>query len=81
MFNKNVVKCFEQPNPITAITEVHSDLIKSLELLAEIVSRNIKGFQRMSIEALLTINVHNRDILHTMIIDKVSSKEDFDWKK
>lgn len=81
MLNKDVVKCFEQPNPITAITEVQSNLIKSLEQLAGVVSQNIKGYQRMSIEALLTINVHNRDILHTMIVDKVTSKEDFDWKK
>ena len=81
MFNKDVVKCFDQSNPITAITQVQSDLIKSLEELAGIVSKNIKSYQRMSIEALLTINVHNRNILHTMIIDKVTSKEDFDWKK
>lgn len=81
MFNKDVVKCFERDNPTIGITDVYSNMIKALEQLAGVVSRNIKGYQRMSIEALLTINVHNRDILHTMIIDKVTSKEDFDWKK
>jgi dynein heavy chain len=37
--------------------------------------------QRQSVEALLTIQVHERDILQTLIEDDIQDTEDFQWKR
>lgn len=81
MFNKNVLNCFEHSNPCDELVKVRENMITSLNHLAGLVSEPLLTHQRMSIEALLTINVHSRDILTTMIEDKVTKSDDFDWTK
>ncbi|XP_069117336.1 dynein axonemal heavy chain 6-like isoform X3 [Argopecten irradians] len=80
-FNKDVVRCFDQTSPIDALIQVKDNMVDSLNCLAGLVSSDIKFHQRSSIEALLTINVHNRDIVIMMIDDKITRKDDFDWNR
>lgn len=81
MFNKSVVSCFQGGNPVAALRQVRDDMVGSLGVLARMVTSNLLYHQNMSIEALLTINVHNRDILNTMIANKVTKTDDFEWTK
>ncbi|ESO83512.1 hypothetical protein LOTGIDRAFT_133247 [Lottia gigantea] len=81
MFNKEVSKCFEQANPRQELIKVKDNMVESLNKFAGLVSSNILSYQRMSIEALLTITVHNRDIVNEMISFNVKKKEDFEWKR
>ena len=52
-----------------------------LNELAGLVSTNLAPHRRLAINALLTINVHNRDILTSMIDNKISRKDDFEWTR
>lgn len=81
MYNKDVVRCFDQANPKAAVIEVLNKMIVSLSQLAGLVSSNLQPYQTMCIEALLTIDVHNRDILSNMVQEAVVDKDDFEWTK
>jgi dynein heavy chain len=37
--------------------------------------------KRLSVSALLTVDVHNRDIITSLIENKVTSNEDFEWTR
>lgn len=54
-------------------------MISSLNDLAELVSTDLPSYKRLSIEALLTIQVHNRDIISSLIQSQIASKADFEW--
>lgn len=81
MFNKDVQKAFDASNPNLALNGVLDRMKDSLSRLAGLVSGNLLMYQTMCIEALLTINVHNRDIISNMIGSRVSTREDFEWTK
>ncbi|KAK3092231.1 hypothetical protein FSP39_000084 [Pinctada imbricata] len=81
LFNKDVVRCFDLQNPQENLIEVKNKMVDTLNTLALLVSGHILPHQRESIMALLTINVHNRDILIGMIEERVEKKDDFSWTK
>ncbi|KAL4237693.1 Dynein heavy chain 14 [Mactra antiquata] len=81
MFNKDVVKSFDQADPNAALKEVLEKMMKSLSDLAGLVSSPIQPYQTMCIEALLTIDVHNRDIIFNMIKEGVATRENFEWTR
>ncbi|XP_062590137.1 dynein axonemal heavy chain 17-like [Saccostrea cucullata] len=81
MFNKNVTQCFDLPNVVNSLIEVKDKLVDTLNILARMVSGNILSHQRESIMALLTINVHNRNILLGMIEQEIKKVDVFVWTK
>ena len=81
MFNKDVVRAFDQSDPKAALVEVKDKMIDHLSSLAGLVSGNMPAYQTMSIEALLTIDVHSRDIISNMISQDVTKRDDFEWTK
>ncbi|CAH1791320.1 unnamed protein product [Owenia fusiformis] len=81
MFNKDVMACFAHPEPRIQLAHMRDMMVNTLNTLAGLVSTNLISYHRLSIEALLTIDVHNRDILNDMIESKVSKKDDFEWTK
>lgn len=81
MFNKDVVRCFDRGDPIASLNEVLEKMMEFLSQLAGLVSSALQAYQTMCIEALLTIDVHNRDILSKMINDGVVTKDDFEWTR
>ena len=81
MFNKDVVKCFDQSDPRAALNEVQDKMMGYLSSLAGLVSGHMPAYQTMSIEALLTIDVHSRDIVSNMIGNDITKRDDFEWTK
>ena len=81
MFNKDITKCFESSEPRAALRQAQERIVELLNQLASFTSARLHSHQRMSIEALLTITVHNRDILLNMIQSKTQSGDDFEWKR
>ena len=81
MFNKDVVRCFDQSDPKTALIQVQEKMMGHLSSLAGLVSGNMPPHQTMSIEALLTIDVHSRDIVSNMISHDVTKRDEFEWTK
>lgn len=79
MFNKSVNKCFADYKCAEALTAYQGEMIESLDQLAELVSTNLISYKRLSVEALLTIQVHNRDIISSLIKSGITSKSDFEW--
>ncbi|KAH3851244.1 hypothetical protein DPMN_093724, partial [Dreissena polymorpha] len=81
MFNKDVLRCFDTPDPRKALISVLEKMIGSLGQLAGLVSTYLQPHQTMCIEALLTIDVHSRDIISGMISEQVTLRDDFEWTK
>ncbi len=61
--------------------EFKLNLIQAINTVASLVSKEIATFKLMSIEALLTLDVHSRDILSGLIMNKVTSADDFEWTR
>lgn len=81
MFNKDVQRAFDAGDPNQALNGVLDRMKDALSRLAGLVSSSLLPYQTMCIEALLTIDVHNRDIISNMISSGVSTREDFEWTK
>ncbi|XP_071080158.1 dynein axonemal heavy chain 6-like [Haliotis cracherodii] len=81
MFNKEVSRCFDQGDVKAALVQTRDRMVDFLNKLAGLVLTNLLSFQRNSVEALLTITVHNRDIINNIINSKVVKKDDFEWKR
>nr|KAI8735296.1 dynein heavy chain 6; axonemal-like [Biomphalaria glabrata] len=81
MFNKDVTKSFDSHHTKSALKQTLDSIVELLNQLASFTYARLQGYQRLSIEALLTITVHNRDIVIEMLKNKVKRKEDFEWKR
>ena len=80
--------CLESENAISAFNNNPFSLqewldvnIQQLEQLTILVRGDLKDLQRKVIVALVTTDVHARDIIEEMTNDKVSSVFDFKWVK
>ncbi|XP_070181014.1 dynein axonemal heavy chain 6-like [Littorina saxatilis] len=80
-FNKNVLAALEQTDVRKALMATRDDMMSKLSELAGLVLNRLVSFQRQSIEALLTITVHDRDIVLGLIGKRVKKPTDFEWKK
>ena len=56
-------------------------MVETLTSLAGLVSVSLSLHRRMSINALLTINVHSRDILFSMIESSILRPDNFEWTR
>ncbi|XP_038073413.1 dynein heavy chain 6, axonemal-like isoform X3 [Patiria miniata] len=81
MFNRDVVASLESPDPGSALIDTRDKLVLRLNTLAGMVTKALSSHQRHSVEALITIVVHARDILNHMIEAKVRRSDDFDWTR
>ncbi|CAH2255707.1 dynein heavy chain 14, axonemal [Pelobates cultripes] len=79
MFNKDCVRSFNSPDPEEGLNVVYSNLVNRLGDLAEIALDISIPHQKTTLEALLTLYVHCRDILEVLIRKKVFNSEDFEW--
>lgn len=64
-----------------ALKGTQENMVDFLNQLASLTSAKLLGYQRMSIEALLTITVHSRDIIMELIKLNITRKEDFQWNR
>jgi hypothetical protein len=70
-FNKKIVTCFSKDSPVTELELYKVNLIGAINSLTSLVSEELPSYKLMSIEALLTLDVHSRDILASLITQKV----------
>lgn len=80
-FNKSVLTALEQEKVRAALVGARDEVVSKLNELAGLVLMPLVSFQRLSIEALLTITVHNRDIVNALVGKQVRKPTDFEWKK
>ena len=80
-FNKEVVACFIASDPVAQLAGIRDKMIRTLSMLANLVCSNLSPHKRQSINALLTIDVHNRDIINSMVENKISRRDDFEWTR
>ena len=72
-------KCFANYKCLEAMQKYREEMISTLDLLAELVSADLSSFKKLSVEALLTVEVHNRDIISSLIQSEITDKNDFEW--
>ena len=73
--------CFSHDNPHSQVKLMRDNMLETLNMLAKLVSSNLVPHRRMAINALLTIDVHNRDILNSMVDNKINRRDDFEWTR
>ncbi|XP_075057079.1 dynein axonemal heavy chain 14 [Mixophyes fleayi] len=81
MFNKECVRSFSSADPEKALRSVLSNLENQLGELAEMALEIPYLHQKTTLEALLTLYVHCRDVLAELIKNKVLTPEDFEWTR
>ncbi|XP_028393421.1 dynein heavy chain 6, axonemal-like isoform X2 [Dendronephthya gigantea] len=79
LFCRDVVSCME--NKERSFETLHEQQLSTLNSLVDLVMSPLLFHHRRSIEALLTIKVHERDVLRTLIDDDIHDAEDFQWKR
>ena len=67
-------------NPIDGVKKWYDQTVEYLNAMVVLVRGELTKLQRGSLVALITIDVHNRDILEYLITDKTDSKHDFNWQ-
>ena len=63
-----------------SMSGLHSDLVRQLGELTEVVRGRLSPLLRKSVVALVTIDVHNRDIVEGLVQARCTSKADFAWQ-
>lgn len=81
MLNKDVVIAFSHMKATYELRKILEKMLETLNMLANLVTSNLIPHKRMAINALLTIDVHNRDILHSMVENRILRKDDFEWTR
>jgi len=71
MFNKRIVGCLNSGKGTEALKEFCNDLVESINVAASLISKELPSHKVLTIEALLTIEVHSRDVLNGLIENKV----------
>ena len=71
-FNKRVVASLNSTDSNSALNEYYQNLIGTINMAASTMSKELLSYKTLTIEALLTIEVHSRDILSDLIQNKVS---------
>merc|ERR1719289_431739 len=52
-----------------------------LQGLTELIRDKLTGLQRKGVVALVTQDVHNRDIIDNLYMDKITSIQNFQWQQ
>jgi dynein heavy chain len=63
-----------------SLSGLYIDLVRALEKMTEVVRGPLTPLLRKTVVALVTLDVHNRDIVDSLIEAKCCSKSDFAWQ-
>ena len=63
------------------ISEWYDTIVSQLEDLTQLVRTDLSNIHRRSVVALVTQDVHNRDIVESLKVNKVVSPNDFRWQQ
>lgn len=68
-------------NSAGALKSLFERIRSRLDVLVDVVSRSLKQYHRLSVNALLTIYVHCRDVIQMLITRNVTDIGDFQWSR
>ena len=71
----------ESDNVLESYRALQQEQFSTLSELVQFVMSLSLLYQRQSVEALLTIKVHERDTLQTLMENNIYDQEDFQWKR
>ncbi|OHT12593.1 Dynein heavy chain family protein [Tritrichomonas foetus] len=80
-FSHAVNDALSTPNPIESLTKLRDSMEENLSSLADVVRCQLPRAMRSGIVALITLDVHSRDIVSELIGSEVTNKSDFEWTK
>ncbi|EAY02556.1 Dynein heavy chain family protein [Trichomonas vaginalis G3] len=80
-FAETVEEILSSQNPIQELEKYKEKQEAQLRELADLVRTPLASAMRSGIVALITLDVHSRDIVSELIDKKVSSVNDFEWLK
>ena len=81
IFNKEVSACLKHDDAIKQLVKTKDKNVRHLNQMARLVSTNMVPHKRLSVNALMTIAVHNRDIILNLIEDGIKRIDDFEWTR
>lgn len=95
MFSKDVSECLStgkrssvsnsstvaDDNSTRALSALRERMESSLEVVVNLVSGSMKFHQRLTVNALLTIFVHWRDVVGVLINTRVTDVSEFQWSR
>lgn len=70
-FNKQVISCLKSENATESLNKYYNQLIQTINSAASVMSKELVNYKTLTMEALLTIEVHSRDTLTELINKKV----------
>ena len=80
-FTKKITSALKSKNPSHSLRTYQTQLIDFLNIVANMVSKETITHKVLTIEALITIEVHSRDTLTNLIENNVNNTEDFEWRR
>ncbi|KAJ3281611.1 Dynein heavy chain 6, axonemal [Borealophlyctis nickersoniae] len=81
IWTRDVGECLKAAEPLKALAQFKQKSVNALSAVAALVRGDLTKIQRGIIGALITIDVHNRDIVQGLINAKVTGPGDFEWSK
>ncbi|KAL7988579.1 hypothetical protein Chor_007498, partial [Crotalus horridus] len=83
MWCRDLTQCLEgeEHDHLVALEEFENENFDRLNSLASLVRGNLPKIHRNIITALITIDVHARDIVTELVQQKVDSVDNFDWQR
>jgi dynein heavy chain len=79
VWTEEVVGCLTSSNPLDSLNSLYQLCVSHLNKLAHLVHTRLEFCQKEAIVALVTTDVHARDVVSLLIMGGVHDVEDFDW--
>src|SRR6218665_182836 len=82
LFCRDVTSCLDSSeNAPEKLKGLEAKVVRSLDLYAELLSTDLPLSRRLALSALLTVSVHCRDIIGSLIANNVTRSDEFDWTR
>ncbi|RKP20476.1 dynein heavy chain 6, axonemal, partial [Rozella allomycis CSF55] len=78
---RDVTECLKSNKVLSSLQKYKDKCVQNLIKLATMVRGNLSRLNRGKLGALITIEVHARDILIGLINSRVNDQNDFEWNK
>ena len=79
-WTRGVLDCYGEADPLGGLTDFAQKCRQQLIGLTGLVQGELSRLERLSISALITLDVHARDVVETMVADKTTRESDFGWQ-
>ncbi|KAI9348792.1 dynein heavy chain and region D6 of dynein motor-domain-containing protein [Zopfochytrium polystomum] len=81
IWSRDASEAIKSSDPAKALVQFRNKCISNLSGAASLVRGDLTKIQRAILGAVITIDVHNRDIVQSLVNSKVSGIGDFEWVK